>query len=243
MSKVIAIVNFKGGVGKTTSVLNIGAGISDYKSVLLIDLDPQHNLTQSVNIETETEEPTIYESLVHGAPVQVVGISDTLHIVASDIKLIRAEMELSGVYRREVQLRRILEPLSSDYDYVLIDCPPSLGLLTQNAIEAADTIFTPVAADYLALKGYRVLSDALSRVERKIDRAFITRYDQRKVLARNVQTALREELGPRLFETVIRENVALAEAPAAGLSIFEYNPTSAGADDYTALVNEILNDE
>jgi len=241
-TRIIAVVNFKGGVGKSTSVINIGAALARAgRRVLLIDLDPQFNLSQSLGyLENDV---TIYEALTEGEELPIQRVADNLSLVPSDIRLIQADIELVGEYKRETFLQRRLKPVSWKFDYILIDCPPSLGLLTQNAIEASTEIFTPISAEFLALKGYKILSEALERIDRQIDRVFITRYDSRKILNKNVVAVLQEELGPRLYRTIIRENVSLAEAPARGQDIFSYSPGSYGAEDYQSLAQEVLADE
>lgn len=239
MARVISIVNFKGGVGKTTSTVNIGAAIArEGYRVLLVDMDPQFNLSQSLGLQDN--ESSIYDSLIDGGRLPIENVQTRLDIVPSDIVLIRADIELAAQYKRETFLQKRLEPIKHEYSYILIDCPPALGILTQNAIEASSEIFTPVAADFLALKGYQVLSSALRGIGREINRAFITRYDSRKILNKNVLEHLRASLGEKLFQTVIRENVALAESPAKGKDIHTYSPGSYGSVDYLALTQEIL---
>lgn len=237
MSKVISIANFKGGVGKTTSVLNLGAGLHRLGNrVLLIDMDPQHNLTQSTGADQTW---SIYGALrgEHGLPT--IALREGLDIAPSSLDLIKSEIELAGEFKREELLERQLKPLLDRYDFVLIDCPPSLGLLTINAFMASDWIFVPVEAEFLALKGYAILSEAVGRIGLQIDRAFITMFDGRKTLNREVLETLQKNLGERLFRTVVRSNVALAEAPARKQDIFTYSPDSRGADDYEALCREI----
>ena len=239
MARVISIVNFKGGVGKTTSTVNIGAAIArEGYRVLLVDMDPQFNLSQSLGLQHN--DSSIYDSLIDGGRLPIENVQTRLDIVPSDIVLIRADIELAAQYKRETFLQKRLEPIKHEYSYILIDCPPALGILTQNAIEASSEIFTPVAADFLALKGYQVLSSALRGIGREINRAFITRYDSRKILNKNVLEHLRTSLGEKLFQTVIRENVALAESPAKGKDIHTYSPGSYGSVDYLALTQEIL---
>ncbi len=239
MGKIIAIANFKGGVGKTTSTVNIGAGLSTLgKKVLLIDLDPQFNLTQSLGL-METEKP-IYGALRGEYPLTPINITEGVDIIASSLDLIKAEIELSSEFKREELLSRLITPIKDNYDYILIDCPPSLGLLTINAFISADEIYVPIEAEFLALKGYAILNEAIGRIGLGIDRVFITKYDGRKVLNRNVLDTIRQSLVAAAFQTVIRENIALAEAPTQGLDIFRYAPKSVGAEDYRLLVEEIV---
>ena len=239
MGKIISIANFKGGVGKTTSTVNIGAGLSmEGKRILLIDLDPQFNLTQSLGL-LDADKP-IYGALRGEYALEPVAITEGLFIIPSSLDLIKAEIELSGEFKREEILSRLIAPLTHEYDYILIDCPPSLGLLTINAFIASDEIYVPIEAEFLALKGYAILSEAIGRIGLSIDHVFITKFDGRKVLNRNVLDAIRHSLSDIAFKTVIRENIALAEAPTQGLDIFRYAPKSVGADDYRQLIKEIL---
>lgn len=238
MSKIISIANFKGGVGKTTSVLNIGAGLHRLgRRVLLVDMDPQHNLTQSTGADQTW---SMYGALRGEYALPTVALRDGFDTVPASLDLIKSEIELAGEFKREGILERLLQPVRDRYDFVLIDCPPSLGLLTINAFMASDWIFVPVEAEFLALKGYAILSEAVGRIGLQIDRAFVTMYDGRKTLNREVLETLQKNLGDRLFRTVIRTNVALAEAPARRLDIFSYSPDSRGADDYEALCREIV---
>jgi len=239
MTKVITLANFKGGVGKTTSAINIGAGLSSKgKKTLLVDLDPQFNLTQSLG-DRELER-TVYEALTGKRELLPVEVDNKLHVIPSSLDLIKAEIELSGEFKREFILSKLIEPIKANYDFIIIDCPPALGLLTLNSFVASDLIFIPIEAEYLALKGYSILREAIVKVGLQIDRVFITKFDGRKVLNRNVADSIRETLDGKVFKTVIRDNIALAEAPAKGVDIFRYDKNSTGAQDYLNLVKEIL---
>ena len=239
MTKIISFANFKGGTGKTTSTINVGAAIANTgRKVLLIDLDPQFNLSQSLGIEDPLK--TIYGLLNGQYAPDPITISAGLDVIPSSLELIKAETELFSKFQRELVLQRILDPLKRKYDFILIDCPPALGNLTITAFVASDLIFVPVQAEFLALKGYAVLSEAIGNIGLEIDKVFITRYDGRKILNRSVKDNIIDTLQDKAFRTVIRENVALAEAPINGLDIFRYDPKSYGAEDYTNLVNEIL---
>jgi chromosome partitioning protein len=239
MTRIISIANFKGGVGKTTSSMNIGSGLANLgRKVLLIDLDPQFNLTQSLGIKEP--EDTIYEALIGKGEINPYKINDKLDLVVSSFELIKAEIELSGLFKREFILSGLLEPVKDRYEYILIDCPPALGLLTVNSFAASDLIFIPVEAEYLALKGYSILKEAIYKVGMEIDKVFITKYDGRKILNRNVAESIKESLNGKVFKTMIRNNVALAEAPAMGMDIFRYDRRSNGAQDYLNLCKEII---
>lgn len=253
-SKVISISNHKGGVGKTTSVVNIGAGISNFRKdelltksaykVLLIDLDPQANLTQSLGVSDP--ETTIYGAIKGEYKIQPIKISPLLHLVPSSLDLSGAEVELSGEPGREFILRELIEPLRDEYEYILIDTPPSLGLLTINSFVASDEIYIPIQAHYLALQGLTKLTEVIEKIKKRLNKelelggVFITMYDRRKVLSLQIAQALVKNLGSKVFKTKIRENIALAEAPTKGEDIYTYAPKSNGAEDYRALCLEIV---
>jgi chromosome partitioning protein len=238
MTKIIAISNFKGGVGKTTSSVNIGAALAKSgKKTLLIDLDPQFNLTRCLGIQATY---SIYGALRGDITPPIVERSLNLHVLPSALELIKAETEFVSEYKREEKLNHLLKPIAMHYDYIVIDCPPSLGVLSQMAYTSADLIFVPVQSEYLALTGYGVLSEALDRIGLEIDAAFVTQYDQRQILDRSILEKLKSTLDGKLLNTIIRQNVAVAEATTRGESIFEYAPTSNGAQDYQALCQEII---
>lgn len=245
MSKVISISNHKGGVGKTTSAINIGAGLNKLgKKILLIDLDPQANLSQSLGLVNQ--ERNIYGALRGKYKLEPIKIIKGLDVIPSTLDLSGAEVEMSGEPGREYILKEIIEPLKSSYDYILIDSPPSLGLLTINSFTASDEVFIPLQAQYLALQGLSKLVEVIDKIqsrlnkELKIGGVFITQYDSRKVLNRDVVATIEAHFKNKVFKTKIRDNVALAEAPAQGLDIFRYNSKSYGAEDYLSLSKEIL---
>lgn len=247
MGKVITLSNHKGGVGKTTSTINIGAALHQQgKRVLLIDLDPQANLTQSLRIQVADQAQTIYGALRGAAPLTPLSLASGFDVVPSTLDLSGAEIELSSEAGREFILRELLEPLRASYDFVLIDSPPSLGLLTLNALAASDQVLIPLQAEYLATQGLSKLLEVVDKIQKRLNKGltiggvFITQYDGRKVLNRNVVEAVNAHFSGYLLNTKIRDNVALAESPAAGLDIFGYNPRSNGAEDYTALALELL---
>lgn len=248
MSKVIAVSNHKGGVGKTTSVVNIGAGLNKLGcKVLLIDLDPQANLSQSLGIEEP--EYNIYGAYKkeYGLDKALINITEGLDLIPSILDLSGAEIELGSEIGREYILKRLLQPIINNYDYILIDCPPSLSLLTINALTVANEVIIPLQAEYLALQGLSKLLVAIKMVKEivngglEIGGVFITQFDKRKVLNRNVDETIGEMFKGNVFNTKIRENVSLAETPLHKTNIYSYNPESYGAQDYLELSKEIFN--
>ena len=245
MSKVISISNHKGGVGKTTSAINIGAGLNKLKKkVLLIDLDPQANLSQSLGVvEPDTN---IYGAIRGDYKLQPIEILKGLDLIPSTLDLSGAEVEMSGEAGREYILKELIEPIRSSYDFIIIDSPPSLGLLTINSFTASDEILIPLQAQYLALQGLTKLIEVVDKIKRRLNKelkvggVFITQYDSRKVLNRDVAETIKAHFKDEVFKTKIRDNIALAEAPANGLDIFRYSPKSYGAEDYLSLSKEIL---
>lgn len=245
MGRVIACSNHKGGVGKTTSVVNIGAGLARLKKkVLLVDMDPQANLTQSYGISNP--EFTVYEALKGEHELVPINADKNLDVVASSLDLSGAEMELSSEAGREYIFTELIEPLVDKYDYIFIDCPPSLGLLTINALTAADELFIPLQPHYLAIKGLTKIIEVKDKVKKRLNKkieitgVFITQYDKRKILHRDVVDTINTYFQDKVFKTKIRDNIALAEAPSMGTDIFRYNPRSYGADDYMDLCKEIV---
>ena len=243
-SRVISISNHKGGVGKTTSAINIGAGLNKLgKKVLLIDLDPQANLSQSLGLIDQ--ERTIYGAIRGEYKLEPVPVVKGLDIIPSTLDLSGAEVELSGEAGREYILRELIDPIKASYDFILIDSPPSLGLLTINAFTASDEVFIPLQAQYLALQGLAKLMEVIDKIKKRLNKelrvggVFITQYDNRKVLNRDVVATIQSHFKDQVFKTKIRDNIALAEAPAQGLDIFRYNPKSYGAEDYLSLCKEI----
>jgi len=245
MSKVISISNHKGGVGKTTSCINIGAGLNKLgKKVLLVDLDPQANLSQSLGLTDQ--ERTIYGAIRGEYKLEPVEVVTGLDVLPSTLDLSGAEVELSGEAGREYILRELIEPYRASYSYILIDSPPSLGLLTINSLTASDEVLIPLQAQYLALRGLSKLLEVIDKIKKRLNKelrvagVFITQYDNRKILNRDVVTTIGSHFKEELFTTRIRDNIALAEAPTQGVDIFRYNPKSYGAEDYLSLCKEIL---
>lgn len=252
MARVIALVNQKGGVSKTTSTINIGAGLANEgRRVLLIDLDPQGNLTASLGIKAYELSNTINEVLKDqiGADKAIINTPGNYDIIPSDIRLSGAEVELSSQAGREMLLKETLGPIVSRYDYILIDCPPSLGLLTLNGLTAAKEIFIPLQAEYLALHGMAQLIQTVDTVKKrlnpdiKVTGIIVSFYDNRKILNREVLESIESYFPELIFDTKIRNNVSLAEAPSNGMDIFKYKSDSNGAIDYKNLVKEVIKQE
>lgn len=250
--RVISFVNQKGGVAKTTSCVNIGASLADQgKHVLLIDLDAQGSLSTSTGLkEIGADELTVYEVL-KGADIReaVRTLSDDLAVVPTDIRLSGAEIELSSVPGREFLLREALTAFEDVFDYVLIDCPPSLGVLTLIALTASDGVIVPVKADYLALKGMSQLVDVINVVKRRMNPGLeivgviATFFNSRRNLDQQIVDQIETFFPGKLFETKISQNTALAEAPSQGKNIFEYDSRSKGAQQYRTLAEELIERE
>lgn len=245
MGKVISLLNHKGGVGKTTSVINIGAGMAELgKKVLLIDLDPQANLSVSLGIPRQPN--TIYEALRGESEIEPYTYKEGMDVVMSTLDLSGAEMELINEAGREYILRELFEPVREEYDYIIIDCPPSLGLLALNALAASDFVYIPLQTEFLALQGLAKIKQVIDKVKFRLNKrleiggVIATMYDGRKILNRDVVETIKKYFGGKVFETLIRDNVALAEAPSQRKDIFDYNPNSIGAQDYMELCKEIL---
>lgn len=243
----ITVSNHKGGVGKTTTTVNIGAGLARLdKKVLLIDLDPQAHLTYSLGIQAHELEKTVYELLKGELKINDVLIKKgRLDIIPASLNLSSADVELANIPGRERLLCSALEGVT-DYDYMLLDCPPSLGLLTLNAFTTAREVFIPMQAEYLSLQGMSKLLQLADVVKERLNGDLEitgiigTRFDNRKKLNHEVMDKIKEYFSGKLFNTLIRENIALAEAPGFGQDIFEYNPRSHGATDYMNLCKEIV---
>lgn len=245
MATVISLLNHKGGVGKTTSSIGIGAGLVHLgKKVLLMDLDPQANLTLSLGVPRQ--KVTIYEALRGEAELVPYTVKENLDVIPSTLDLSGAEMELINEAGREYILKETLEPLQEEYDFIIIDCPPSLGLLTLNSLTSSNFVIIPLQTEYLALQGLTKIKQVIDKVRFRLNKkleiagVIATMYDSRKVLNRDVVDTIKKYFGKKVFDTLIRDNVALAEAPASKVDIFEYSPRSNGAIDYLSLCKEIL---
>lgn len=247
--KTIAFTNQKGGVGKTTSTVNVGAGLCRQgKKVLLVDLDPQANLTYSLRQSSTRLENSIYEVLKGSVdPREAIISHNGFDVMPSSIDLSGAEMEFANEPAREMILKNSLQHFYDDYDYILIDCPPNLGLLTLNAFTAVNEIFIVLQSEYLALHGLSKLMEVIKVVKERLNPdieitgIICTLFDGRKNLNKEVVDHIKDYFGSKVFNTLIRDNVALAEAPSHHKTIFEYAPDSYGAKDYDALAQEVQN--
>lgn len=248
MTKIIAVLNHKGGVGKTTTTINLAAALQQKKKrVLLIDMDGQANLTESCGLSIE-EERTVYGATKGEYTLPVFELENGLSVVPSCLDLSATESELINEPGRELILKGLIAKLleTRKFDYILIDCPPSLGLLTLNALTSADFLIIPVQAQFLAMRGMAKITNVVGIVKERLNPNLniggivITQFDKRKTLNKSVAELISESFCDKVFKTVIRDNVSLAEAPIKGMNIFEYNKNSNGAKDYMELAKEVL---
>ena len=250
MGKIIAVANQKGGVGKTTTAVNLAAALSvDGKKILLVDADPQANATSGAGIARSTSRKTLYNALVLGdSPREMVLPTElpTLWVLPSDKNLAGAEVELVDAENRSHALKRVLDGVKDYFHYIIVDCPPSLGILTLNGLTAADSLLVPIQCEYYALEGVTELFDTLARLRRElnpslaIEGLLLTMYDERTNLSAAVAKDLRDFYGTQVLKTVIPRNVRLAEAPSFGKPIMLYDPRSRGSESYMLLAKEIL---
>jgi chromosome partitioning protein len=247
MGRVISFANQKGGVAKTTTTLNLGVALSEQGlKVLLVDLDPQGNLTMSQGLNPDTIERSMFDVLVHRLPIQEVVHHTEVDLAVSSIDLAGAELALSSMIGRERALEKAILPVRDGYDYVLIDTPPSLGLLTINALVASNGVIVPVQCEYLSLRGLVQLENTLSMIRENlnpdvgIEGILPTMYDSRTLHSREAVEILQENFGDLVFDTKIRKTVRYAEAPVKGTSVLKYDPSGSAAQAYRELAKEVL---
>lgn len=253
MARIISVANQKGGVGKTTTTVNLGACLAFLgKKVLLIDIDAQGNATSGIGIRKSDVGEDVYDVLVNETPIKDVILPtsrENLEIVPATIQLAGAEIELTPMMARESRLKEALKAVADDYDYILIDCPPSLGHLTINAFTASDSILIPVQCEYYALEGLSQLLNTIRLVQKhfnpelRIEGVLLTMFDARTNLGIEVVEEVRKYFSERVYDTIIPRNVRLSEAPSHGLSIIDYDPRSRGAEVYQALAKEVIKHE
>ncbi len=250
MGKVIALANQKGGVGKTTSTINLSAALGiKNKKVLLIDLDPQLNASSGVGVDKVLAENSIYDVLINDVNIKDAIVKTTckhLNSCSSNIQLAGAEIEMVDIEKREFVFKNAIKDIRNEYDYILIDCPPSLGLLTLNAFVAVDTILIPIQCEYYALEGLSQLIKTIKEIKKSLNKdldlegVLLTMFDSRTNLSVQVAEEVKKYYPDKLYKSVIPRNVRLSEAPSYGMSIFEYDKHSKGANSYLSLAKEVI---
>jgi chromosome partitioning protein len=250
LARVISIANQKGGVGKTTTAVNLGASLAaSEQRTLIIDCDPQGNATSALGFPRDPARRTLYQTLILDEPIEKVTIDaqvDGLDLIPSDKNLVGAAVELVSMEQREYRLKAAIKKIRDNYAFILIDCPPSLDLLTLNALAASDSVLVPIQCEYLALEGVSELLDTLMRLRRTINPSLaiegilLTMYDDRTTLSKQVAADLRSFFGSQVFSSVIPRNVRLAEAPSHGMPVIFYDIHSKGAESYIQLAREVI---
>lgn len=253
MVKVIAIANQKGGVGKTTTSVNLSACLAELgKRVLLVDIDPQGNSTSGLGIDKAGIKHCVYDALVNDVPINEIKQAtqvNNLDLLPATIQLAGAEIELVSIMSRETKLKRALDKIKYDYDYVIIDCPPSLGLLTINSLTAANSVLVPIQCEFYALEGLSQLMKTVTLVQRNLNPALtlegvvLTMFDARTNLSIQVVDEVKNHFRHKVYKTIIPRNVRLSEAPSHGQPVIKYDPKSKGAEVYFELAKEVIGDE
>ena len=253
MVKVIAVANQKGGVGKTTTAVNVAACLAKQgRKVLLIDSDPQGNATSGLGFDKRDVKKCIYDALINEVPMADTlkhTAYENLDVIPATIQLAGAEIELGSLMNREGRLKNALERIKHDYDYVIIDCPPSLGLLTINALTAASSVMIPVQCEFYALEGITMLMNTIQLVQRnlnpalKLEGVVMTMYDSRTNLAQDVVEEVKKYFKTKMYKTIVPRNVRLSEAPSHGMPVIDYDSKSKGAQVYMELAQEVIDDE
>ena len=253
MGRIIAIANQKGGVGKTTTAINLSSCLADKgQKVLSIDMDPQGNMTSGLGVDKDEVEKTVYDLIIGEAEIEEViqkNVMDNLDVIPTNIDLSAAEIELIGIDDKEFIVRNVVHKVKDNYDYIIIDCPPSLSMLTINAMTTADSVLVPIQCEYYALEGLSQLIHTVQLVKERlnsvleIEGVVFTMYDARTNLSLQVVENVKDNLQQNIYKTIIPRNIRLAEAPSYGMPINEYDPKSAGSDAYMRLADEVINRE